>query len=183
MLREQPAFIKRGKSRGRFAVGIRYEREVKEFLSLYALGRPEIRFLDGPWIEFQDDSGRRWCQPDGVLANAGEKIVTIAEVKYQHTSDAWWQLKQLYLPVLRVLYQGYRFRLLEIVHWFDPLTVWPERVICVPGIDSVSYIAGEPVQTLIFNKRRERRILESRRSGGAGVGQTAGPLWPAQGAE
>ena len=177
----KPQFIRRGRSYGRFAVGVRYEREAQEFLSLYALGRAEIEYCNGPWMEFSDKSGRRWCQPDALLIDRRKKDCLICEVKYQHTSDAWWQLKELYLPVLRVALPGFQFRLLEIVHWYDPLTAWPERALMVGGIDRVP--SGDAVAILIFNQRRERRILEARNSNRAGAGEKAGSLWPAEGAE
>ena len=180
----KPQFIKRGRSRGRFAVGVKYEREVQEFLSLFALGRTELEYRNGPWLEFQDDSGRRWCQPDALLINWKAFECLICEVKYQHTSDAWWQLKHLYLPVLRVALPGFSFRLLEIVHWYDPLTAWPERALNVRDIEQcLGGVAGEAVATLIFNVRRERRILEARHSDSKGAGEAARPLWPAEGAK
>lgn len=180
-LAERPPFIKKGRSTGRFAVGIRYEREAKEWLSLFALGQANLRLLDGPWLAFQDDSGKRWCQPDAVLLDDDLKECTIIEIKYQHTSDAWYQLKQLYLPVLRCALQGYSFRLLELVHWLDAAASWPEELISVPTLDS--RWRDQAVATLIFNKRRERRILEARDRQRSGGGQADGPLWPAKGAE
>ena len=178
----KPAFITRGRSRGRFAVGVRYEREAQEWLSLYALGRPEMEHRNGPWIEFQERRGRRWCQPDALLINAKEKRVVLLEVKYQHTSDAWYQLKQLYLPVLRVAMRGYSFSLVEMVHWYDPLTLWPERPLNVPDLDRAWY-HGETVATLIFNRRRERRFHSAGHSNSKGVSETSRPIWPAEGAE
>lgn len=181
----KPPFISRGRSRGRFAVGIRYEREVQEFLSLYALGRPELEHRQGPWMEFQETSGRRWCQPDALILEERSKRCLIAEVKYQHTSDAWYQLKQLYLPVLRVALPGFTFHLLEIVHWYDPSTAWPERAINVATLDKCFGGGGwgEAVATLIFNVRRERRIREARDSLSASAGEKARPLWPAEGTD
>lgn len=182
-LPRKPQFIRRRASRGRFAVGMRYEREAKDWLSLFALGRAEISYRDGPWIEFRDRSGRRWCQPDALLENKAAKYCLICEIKYQHTSDAWWQLRELYLPVLRCALPGYSFRLLEIVHWYDPLTIWPEEIALVPDIGRCLGGESEEVATLIFNKRRERRIREAGYSGSAGAGEEARQIWPAEGAE
>lgn len=125
-LTQQPPFIRRGRARGRFAVGVRYEREVQEHLSDVVLGNVEIEYKAGPWIEFQDKSGRRWCQPDALLISHQRKLCTIAEVKYQHTADAWFQLEQLYRPVVQVLLPGYLLGMLEIVHWHDPQVCFPQ---------------------------------------------------------
>ena len=180
----KPPFISRGRSRGRFAVGIRYEREVQEFLSLFVLGRAELEHRSGPWLEYSDKSGKRWCQPDALIIEPAAKRCLVAEVKYQHTSDAWYQLRRLYLPVLRVALPGYVFNLLEIVHWYDPSTSWPQRAINVPNLDQCvgGNRWGEEVATLIFNVRRERRLHEARDSKREGSGEAARPLWPAEGA-
>lgn len=95
-----------------------------------------VFYLPGPWIRFNDVSGCRWCQPDGLLVNFFTGRVTIIEVKYQHTSDAWWQLRMLYEPVVRKLFSEelWDFSLCEVVKWYDPSTKFPERVELVPDI-------------------------------------------------
>lgn len=179
----QPQFITRGKSRGRFAVGIRYEREAQEWLSLRAL-ELKLEHRPGPWLQFEDKSGKRWCQPDALLVDPATRECCICEIKYQHTSDAWWQLNYLYLPVLEVALRGYSFRMLEIVHWFDPLTPWPEPQVNVR--DLAAFVTAGPrasIGTLIFNRRRERRFSQDRHSGSEGAGEAARPIWPAKGSE
>jgi len=170
-LSAQPPFIRRGRSRGRFAVGVRYERQVQDYLSLLALGQPEIEHRNGPWLEFTDKSGRRWCQPDALLVNAGRQDCIIAEVKYQHTADAWWQLKWLYLPVLQAAMPGYSFRLLEIVHWHDPLVAWPERSVLTPNVEATP--RGNSIAIHIFNPRRLDRLLAEGHRSGHGDGEAA----------
>lgn len=183
----KPQFITRRKSRGRFAVGQRYEREVQERLALFALGQPELEHRDGPWLAFQDESGRRWCQPDALLVDAAARMCVVCEVKYQHTSDAWWQLKHLYRPVLGAAMPDIvDWRLLEIVHWYDPSTVFPEQVTLVPTLDQICSRGsrpGEGISVLIFNKRREHRFLADGGGERAGAGETPRPLWPAEGAD
>ena len=127
ILAEKPPFIRRGRATGRFAVGVRYEREVQDYLSLLVLGRPEVQLWHGPWIEFWEKAGKRWCQPDAVLVHEESRTGIIVEVKYQHCADAWFQLKELYYPVLRVLFPQITFGLVEIVHWHDPSIQFPER--------------------------------------------------------
>jgi len=154
-LSSKPPFIKRGKASGRYAVGVRYEREVQELLELHFLGQPEVTHLAGPWLEFTDRSGRRWCQPDALVINRAAATCLIAEVKYQHTADAWWQLKQLYQPVLAVALPLFTFKLLEIVHWYDPLVAWPERPVLVASIDEVTH--GN-ISVHICNPKRRARL-------------------------
>ena len=159
LLPERPPFIKRGKSFGRFAVGTRYERKVQEYLALLVLGRAELDLIPSPWIEFQDSSGRRWCQPDAVILERSGGIGVIYEVKYQHTEQAWWQLKCLYQPVLHVLFPETHFGLMELVHWHDPLIHFPEPYDLTSSpwrIPSASRIAVH-----IFNPARAGRFPPS----------------------
>lgn len=150
----KPPFITRTRSRGRYAVGIRYEKLVQEALELWCLLQPKLELKMGPWLEFTDKSGKRWCQPDVLLVDKAEKVCLVAEVKYQHTPDAWWQLTQLYEPVLAVAMPGFRFKLLEIVHWFDPAVQWPATICFVPAISS----DWEGVGTYIYNPKRGGRF-------------------------
>ena len=154
ILAEKPPFIKRGKATGRFAVGVRYEREVQEHLSLLALGRPEIEYWNGPWIEFWDKSGKRWCQPDAVLLHKETRTGILIEIKYQHCAEAYYQLKQLYHPVLRFIFPGVSFGLVEIVHWHDPATIFPERYDFTP--DPFSVRRADQISVHIFNPKRNR---------------------------
>ena len=155
-LPEQPAFIRRGRSVGRYAAGIRYELGVHQVLELRALGRKEISLRLGQWIEFIDRSGKRWCQVDALWVDIESRRCLVCEVKYQHTSDAWWQLKHLYVPVLQRVMPGYTFGMLEIVHWFDPAVVWPEAFRRVAGIEECVY--DNTVNVTILNPRREARV-------------------------
>lgn len=173
ILDKQPPFIKRGKPSGRFAVGLRYEREVHEYLSLLALGRPELEFLQSPWIEFTDRTGRRWCQPDAVVLQRESKIGIILEVKYQHCSDAWFQLKELYFPVLRKIFPGFVFGLVEVVHWHDPTVKFPERYDFTP--DPLSVRHANLVSVHIYNPKRTR-VPTTGYSGSKGYGEATGSI-------
>lgn len=98
--------------------GLRYEENVQR--TLLAL---DHRYLASPFVRFSDDSGQRYCVPDGVLDSAAGFVVY--EVKFQHTADAWWQLRKLYQPVLEKLKP---VRVVEICHIYDPATPFPEPV-------------------------------------------------------
>jgi hypothetical protein len=86
-------------------------------------------FRRGPWVVFADDSAReRWCQPDGILLDPVASRLTVIEFKLRHCSEAWFQLFELYLPVVRSLYPGWRVAGLEVCRWFDPATLCPAPV-------------------------------------------------------
>lgn len=155
-LPERPPFLKRGRSVGRFAAGIRYELGVHQILELRALGRAEVSVRLGQWIEFKDRKGLRWCQVDALWIDSRKVSCLVCEIKYQHTADAWWQLKHLYVPVLQRALPGYSFGMLEIVHWFDPDTIWPEPFRRVAGLDDCIY--DSTVNVTICNPKRQARI-------------------------
>lgn len=112
---------------------MRYEKKVQEFLGqLYG-----DRYLANPWLKFFSDGRWRWCQPDGLLLDPRKGRITIVEVKYQHTPDAWWQVRQLYQPVLEAMFPAklWAFDACEVVRWYEPWTVFPERVVLAQEVD------------------------------------------------
>ena len=157
LLSEQPPFIRRGRSTGRFAVGVRYERKVMAHLALLALEKPTVEFVQGPWFQFLDKSGRRWCQADALAIDRQRKIGVIWEVKYQHTSAAWWQLRWLYEPVLRVLEPSIHFGLVEICHWHDPATIFPEYYDLTN--DPFRVPDASRIAVHIWNPNRDRSVV------------------------
>lgn len=72
----------------------------------------------------------RWCQPDGLLFLPYIGQITIVECKLQHTSDAYWQLRWLYLPVIAKAFPAteWNYGVCEVVKWYDPAVHFPERV-------------------------------------------------------
>lgn len=72
------------------------------------------------------------------------------EIKYQHTSDAWWQVEHLYLPVLRWAFPPdlWSFARVEVVKWYDPAVAFPERVSLIPHVDKAFGAPGWPVHIL-----------------------------------
>ena len=126
----QPPAIRKRRYTGRRLEGIRYEKKVQAHLAAF-YGE---QYLASPWLRFfpaGEGARWRWCQPDGLLFNFARGRITIVEVKYQHTSDAWWQVKHLYLPVLQVMFPEklWTFDFCEVVKWYDPATPFPEKVV------------------------------------------------------
>jgi len=123
-----PPFIRTRRYRGRRADGVRYERLVQAHL----LGEYPQTYVAGPWLHFRSESSDkwRWCQPDGLLIDVERGIITCVEVKYSHTANAWWQTRELYLPVLAHLFPIplWRLQVCEVVKWYDPSVVFPEQV-------------------------------------------------------
>ena len=119
-----PSFSKVSRrATGRRAQGLRYERRVQEML----LQRYPNAYVPGPWLRFSTGGKMKWCQPDGLLFDIRQGLIIIVEIKYNHTSDAWWQLWELYLPVVRKMFPEklWRIQTLEIVKWYDAVIPWP----------------------------------------------------------
>lgn len=112
--------MKQSRPRGRKRQGVKYEQAAHaHFRSLFPVWQAN------QWIHFSDEAGARWCQPDG-FADLGDYILLV-EFKYQHTPEAWEQLRLVYGPLLEFML-GKRVVILETVKWFDPLVAVPEPV-------------------------------------------------------
>lgn len=126
-----PPFISREpRYTGRRALGKAYESRVHEYLA----DRFADQYIPAQWLKFLDAHGVvRWCQPDGLIVDPVLGGICIVEVKYQHTSDAWWQLRELYLPVVSAAFgpRDWVYTTCEVVKWYDPATAFPERVTMV----------------------------------------------------
>lgn len=104
--------------------GLAYQRKVGAYLEL-VLGRAAV--TSGPWFHYSSDaSGRNYCQPDFLVADVLE--VLVVEVKLRWTTDAWWQLRRLYLPVVAKAFPDRRVILLCITRSYDPAARIPEEV-------------------------------------------------------
>lgn len=110
------------KRKGVRADGLRYQAKVNKHLStLFG-----DKYIAEQWVHFLSDGKEKYCQPDGFMLLHDCLIIT--ETKLSHTANAWWQLKHLYLPVLRKIFSEVReVKLIEIVKWYDPHTKFPER--------------------------------------------------------
>jgi len=121
-----PPFIRNVRRRGRRAQGLKYERKGHEhFEKLF----PQS-YVPGPWFRLWPfrTAHPLWCQPDGLLLDLRASRITIIEFKLKHTSDAWWQTRKLYEPVVRYVFgPDWNYSICEVVRWFDPDTAFPER--------------------------------------------------------
>lgn len=120
-----PPFVRKQKYTGRRLDGIKYEKKVQAHLSL-----TDENYIPGFWLHFLSAGQWKWCQPDGIRFDLDSGRITVVEVKYRHTSDAWWQTKKLYYPVLRAIFPEslWSFDFCEVVKWFDPSIKFPEEI-------------------------------------------------------
>jgi len=119
----------RGRSAAQKA-GIRYERKVVAELSA-EFGK---EFSPSLWFKFDDRHATgRWCQVDGLRKT--EISLTIFEVKSRFISDAGYQLRHLYLPVVRCAFPNLPIHLVVICKSFDPWTAFPEAYSLIPSLN------------------------------------------------
>lgn len=117
---EKPSFIREQKRvSGRRGQGIRYEQKCQRYLQeLYGL-----TYFASPWLQYREYEHEilRWCQPDGLLIDVEKGIITLIEIKYQHTFEAYRQLYRCYRPVLEYIFspQEWTYHFVEVVKWFD----------------------------------------------------------------
>lgn len=118
-----PKFAVQQRRTGKRLKGILYERKVHEYLC-----EIDELYIPGFWVNFLADAGWKYCQPDGLRIDVDSGTITLVEIKYQHTSDAWWQLKSLYFPVIEKLFPRdlWNYEFCEIVKWYDCATPFPE---------------------------------------------------------
>lgn len=120
-----PGFAPRLRSRGAKAAGLRYDRRAAEHFAA------SPGFVGHPWIRFGTRTvGLRWAQPDGLFIDFRLGRITVVEFKLKHTTDAWWQLRRLYEPLLRFIFgeSMWHYACCEVVRWYDPAIRVPEQV-------------------------------------------------------
>lgn len=133
---QEPAFVRNSTKqvKGNMRKGLKYEQRFSENM----LERFDDYYVPGPWFHYKEigKERTRWCQPDGLLFIPEQSRIILYEVKLKHTSDAWWQLRFLYLPVLSRMFppDKWSYVLMEITHWYDPHIAFPERVRMCPDV-------------------------------------------------
>ena len=115
--------------RGAKGVGIRYEEKVQKDFS----ERFGAFYIPGPWFAYQTEAtGGRWnyAQPDGLLFDFKSGLLTIVEIKYSHCAEAYFQLVDKYLPLMRHFLgtELWRFATVEVVYWYDRAVSFPCEV-------------------------------------------------------
>lgn len=137
MLSGRPKFVNSGRRRrGRMGLGLRYEAKVqRHFLDGFD------GYMPGPWFKYTtSDEPKRinYAQPDGLLVNIEKGKITICEMKYTHCAEAYFQLVDKYLPIVRKFFnnseketdgdpQLWRFATVEVVYWFDCAVAFPTK--------------------------------------------------------
>lgn len=108
--------------------GLRYEDKIQRRFTELLHG-----YQAGPHVHFRDGKEWRAVIPDGILVRSA--AVVVFEIKTQHCADAWWQLHELYGPVLAKLFHR-PISLLEVVRSYDPGAPFPAKHALVPSLET-----------------------------------------------
>jgi hypothetical protein len=78
-----------------------------------------------------------YAQPDGLLFDVRKGLLTIIEIKYSHTPDAYFQLLDKYLPLMQSWLDKsiWNFAVCEVVWWYDKAISYPCEVRLCKTID------------------------------------------------
>ncbi len=124
-----PAFAQKHFARSAKGKGIRYEQAwhkaaLRKFGPCYA---PSV------WFKYQRKSLPgiwNYAQTDGLYFDFERGRVFLFEVKYKHTIEAYFQLLDKYIPLLRKFLDSpnWAFVPVEICYWFDKSTAFPVQV-------------------------------------------------------
>lgn len=132
---EAPLFKKGKKPTKVQRDGLLYEEKVHKYIEEEVKKKEDkdLHYLKSPWIVYREAgapfNSLLYCQPDTVLVHLERKLITIVEIKLQHTEQAWWQIRKLYEPILRHIYPGFNIHALEVVKWMDGTVAFPESIV------------------------------------------------------
>jgi hypothetical protein len=103
-------------------------------LSDEVFAHPTFRFNNGTPLD-------QYAIPDALWV-AG-KTLTIFEIKLRHTADAYYQLKDLYAPIIAKAYPGFAINLVEICRHYDRTIKLPGKVTFVDNLKAHCEIPRE----------------------------------------
>jgi hypothetical protein len=138
-----PKFARPTKQTGNRRVGVLYEKKAQGYLlrkleKIRGEGNPHISIKASPWIVFRSEgdaqSHVRYCQPDCLIFDDWERRLIIVEIKLQHCTEAYNQVRKLYEPVINNMYPNYGIAAVELVQWHDPHITFPETYYFEPDL-------------------------------------------------
>lgn len=123
------------RARGAKGQGLRFERSVQAHF-----GNLFDHYVPGPWFAYRTryrPGVWNYAQPDGLLFDFQKGLLTIVEIKYSHTPDAYFQLVDKYLPLMRQWLDPklWSFATCEVVYWYDKATSFPCEIRLCKTID------------------------------------------------
>lgn len=120
--------------------GLRYESKAARMLEAtfkYVVPQLAFRYTSNQLAWFK-------CWTDLCLFSDDMSTVTVVEVKWHHTIDAWIQLRELYVPVVRTAFPRLRIQSMEVCQFYDPGVRIPGRMKLAGRVSEVEkFVQGE----------------------------------------
>ena len=77
-------------------------------------------YIPGPWFEYMTTGGRvGHCQPDGLIFQPEKGRIVIIEAKLRHCPEAFYQLVNLYGPIVQHVFPAWTLGYQEVVRWYN----------------------------------------------------------------
>lgn len=105
-------------------LGLRYEGKALRYLEEYfKFFIPQLGF------KYSNVDQRIYrCWVDACIFSSDFSRLTVVEIKWHHTADAWVQMRELYVPVMRVAFPDMLVQQLEVCKFYNPAVRLPGRV-------------------------------------------------------
>jgi hypothetical protein len=133
-MEEPPAFLKQGNKNMKPGssnwAGIKFENKFADHMAaIYG-----DRAIHGPWIEYFDERGRGYCQPDVVLLASGDEPLIVFECKLTFRArKAGAKMINMYGPVAEYIW-GSRPLLVQVCRFLRPSA---KHTLIVKDIDDI----------------------------------------------
>lgn len=128
--------------------GLRYETKVHDAFTK-ALGDS---YRVEPHLHFAVNGVFHTARPDAIHLDVTGRA-TIFEIKSRHTSDAWWQLRRKYEPLVQCLKFVNVVSCVEVVPSYDPSAGFPEPVTKYDSLEVLLQSPSAPFKVMIWKPR------------------------------
>lgn len=136
--------------------GLKYQGAVQRAISDALDENPFLKILHSQWFRYQrDDGAYKYCEMDSLVIDPVAEQVFAIEVKFKHTPQAYFQLLNLYVPVLETLFPTYKICPIEIVRWYELRYDFPCEVVMM---DKWLESRAENFNVKIWNPKRANTI-------------------------
>jgi hypothetical protein len=116
--------------------GLRYEAKVcRAAEKSFRLFMPQLAF------QFIAKHDKGLAIPDGIILNESLTAITVVEIKLRHTADGWFQLNNLYYPVVKKAFPQLKVYLLEVTTFADLTAELPGKAELVTSVND--WVNGE----------------------------------------
>lgn len=109
-------------------LGLAYQTKVQNALKK-EFTDSKYKLYTNQWFEYlTTDVKQKYCEIDAFLISPDSRRLYLFEIKYKHTEIAYFQMHNLYMPVLKAWKPKITIHPIELVRWYDANTPYPTRI-------------------------------------------------------